>query len=256
MNRAAIIALLVMAFNISLGQNLTFYGVLPAINHTGSISPKLQYNLYLTTTYDAFDETIQGTFYPANDMQVYIQPSLIYVLSPRINFAGSYTFQRNNPFNQFAINEHRLWQQVAFAFPWRLGMLTNRLRLEERWIENRGITRRRMHYNLSTRLRCQLGLFIPLKGKTVDPHEFYLSAYNDSYFSLTGPRNAFYSENWSYLGTGYDTGKIGRFELGYLFQSLVRNRQQDMRYLNLAQLTWITNIRFPKKQNLNDKSKS
>ena len=89
---------------------------------------------------------------------------------------------------------------------------------------------------------------MPFQGRTLDIHEFYFNTYNEFYFSLTGAKNATYSENWTYSGCGYDLGKMGRLELGYLFQFAVRNKAQDLRFLNLAQIMWITNFNFLKKK--------
>jgi len=244
MKKTSLIIGLLLVCNIAFSQDLTFYGFLPAFNQTGRISKKFNYNLFVSTTIDAFDEKINGVEYPATDLQFYLQPSIIYVYSPNLNFAGSYTYQRNNPFNGNFVNEHRLWQQVIFSLPISSGRLTNRFRFEERFIENR-VTG---EYPLSTRARYQVGFNIPLQGRTLDKHEFYFDTYNEFYFSLTGAKNATYSENWTYAGCGYDLGKMGRLELGYLFQVVVRNAQQDLRFLNLAQVMWITNFNFTKKK--------
>jgi hypothetical protein len=232
----------VLLSQYTFSQNLTFYGLLPAINQTGRISKKWNYNFFVSTTIDAFDEKIKGVEYPATDLQLYVQPSIIYVHSPNLNFAGSYTYQRNNPFNGNFVNEHRLWQQVIFSLPVSKGRLTHRFRFEERFIENR-VTE---EYPLSTRARYQIGFNMPLQGRTLEKNEFYFNTYNEFYFSLTGAKNATYSENWTYAGCGYDLGKMGRLELGYLFQVAVRNQQQNLRFLNLAQVMWITNFNFAK----------
>lgn len=245
MKKTALIIVLIFVCNIGFSQNLTFYGLLPAINQTGRISEKVNYNLFISTTIDAFDEKINSVEYPATDLQFYLQPSIIYVHSPNLNFTGSYTYQRNNPFNGNFVNEHRLWQQVIFSLPISSGRLTNRFRFEERFIENK-VTG---EYPFSTRARYQVGFNIPLQGRTLDKHEFYFNTYNEFYFSLTGAKNATYSENWTYTGCGYDLGKMGRLELGYLFQVAVRNAQQDLRFLNLAQVMWITNFNFKKRSN-------
>jgi hypothetical protein len=232
----------VLLSQYTFSQNLTFYGLLPAINQTGRISKKWNYNFFVSTTIDAFDEKIKGVEYPATDLQLYIQPSIIYVHSPNLNFAGSYTYQRNNPFNGNFVNEHRLWQQVIFSLPVSKGRLTHRFRFEERFIENRATN----EYPLSTRARYQIGFNMPLQGRTLEKNEFYFNTYNEFYFSLTGAKNATYSENWTYAGFGYDMGKIGRLELGYLFQTLVRNQAQDLRFFNLTQIMWVTNFNFAK----------
>jgi hypothetical protein len=224
-------------------QDLAFYGFLPAINLTGSFGGKINVNLFSSTTIDAVNERIGGIEYPATDFQFYLQPSVIYVHSPQLNFAASYTYQRNNPFQDNFVNEHRLWQQVIYAMPLGAGKLNQRLRLEERFIENRVTSK----YPYFTRARYQIGYNQPLQGRTLEAHEFYLNTYNEFYFSLTGAKNATYSDNWTYGGVGYDLGNLGRFEVGYLFQTAVRNAQKDLRFLNLAQVMWVKNFSLKKK---------
>jgi len=224
-------------------QNLSFYGLLPAISQTGRISKKIDYNFFASTTIDAFKSLQHDVNYPAKDFQLYIQPSVIYKFSPNVNIAVSYTYQRNNPLTDDYSNEHRLWQQCIVGHTFSKVRMTNRFRFEERFIQNRTTG----DYPLSTRLRYQMGFNMPLQGKTLDEKEFYLNTYNEFYFSLTGTKNATYSENWTYAGIGYSYSKSSRIELGYLLQISARNKQQDLRILNLAQITWITNFNFKKK---------
>lgn len=235
--------LLVFCQTIAFSQNLTFYGVLPVINQTGRISQKFNYNFFASTTFDAFKSLQNNTNYPAKDLQLYIQPSIIYIASPNLNFAVSYTYQRNNPITPDFTNEHRIWQQLIYSWPLASGRLTNRFRFEERFIQ----TKNTAPHTFATRARYQLGFIMPLQGKTLDEKEFYLNTYNEFYFSLTGTKNATFSENWSYLGIGYNMGKMGRLELGYLSQVFVRDLNKDLRFLELTQLMWVTNFNFEKK---------
>jgi len=239
-----ILFLLFFSQTFVFSQNLTFYGVLPVINQTGRISQKFNYNLFVSTTIDAFKSLQKNTNYPAKDLQLYLQPSIIYLASPSLNFAASYTYQRNNPITPDFTNEHRLWQQMIYSFPVGTGRLTNRFRLEERFIQSKNTA----PHTLATRARYQLGLNMPLQGKTLDEKEFYLNTYNEFYFSLTGTKNATFSENWSYLGIGYNLGKMGRIELGYLSQVYVRNLAKDLRFLEMTQIMWSTNFNFTKKK--------
>jgi hypothetical protein len=224
--------------NIGNSQDLNFKGALFAISQTGKIKNNWNYNVFVSTTEDAFPQTVNKTYYPTADLQLYIQPSIIYTINSRINVSASYTYQRNNPFRSIYSNENRLWQQVIYAHVFGKHKLTHRLRYEERFIQNRTTNT----YPLATRLRYQLGYSMPLQGKTLDIHEFYLNTYNECYFSLTGSKNATYSENWTYAGAGYNLGKYGKIELGYLLQFFVRNPQKDLRILNLAQVMWVTNF--------------
>ncbi len=224
-------------------QNLTYNGILPAISQTGRISNKMDYNFFASTTVDAFKSMQHNVNYPAKDFQLYIQPSIIYKFSPDVNVSVSYTYQRNNPLTDDYSNEHRIWQQCIVAKSFSKVRMTNRFRFEERFIQNRATN----DYPLSTRLRYQMGFNMPLQGKTLDTKEFYMNAYNEFYFSLTGAKNATYSENWTYAGVGFTYSKSSRIELGYLLQMAVRNTQKDLRILNLAQITWITNFNFKKR---------
>ena len=225
-------------------QNLSFYGFLPAISQTGRISKKVDYNFFASTTIDAFKSIQSNVEYPAKDFQLYIQPSIIYKFSPDFNVAASYTYQRNNPLTGDYSNEHRLWQQCIFSRSFKKTRMTNRFRLEERFIQNRKTS----DYPLSTRFRYQMGFNFPLQGKTLDVKEFYFNAYNEFYFSLTGAKNATYSENWTYSGVGYRVSNSTKVEMGYLLQIAARDKQQDLRFLNLMQVSLITNFNFKKKE--------
>lgn len=223
-------------------QNLSFSGILPAISQTGRISERFNYNIFISNTFDAYNKNINNVEYPATDLQFYFQPSIIYLHSPNINFASSITYQRNNPFNGNFVNEVRLWQQCIFSAPVLNGRLINRFRFEERFIQDKVTDR----FPFSTRARYQLGINFPLQGQKLDANEFYINAYNEFYISLSGAKNALFSENWTYGGVGYNFGKLGRFEMGFLYQVAVRNKQKDLRILNLIQLMWLTNIHFRK----------
>jgi hypothetical protein len=243
MKKISFLIFLLGLFGGLTAQNLTFYGFLPAVSQTGRISNRVDYNFFGSTTIDAFRSTIGGTEYPAKDLQLYIQPSVVYKFSPNFNTSCSYTYQRNNPLTADFGNEHRIWEQFIYAHSFSKYRFTNRVRFEQRFIENRT----NKTYPMSTRLRYQLGLNFPLQGKTLEKNEFYVNAYNEFYFSLTGNKNATYSENWTYVGIGYHLGKAGRLEIGYLLQMAVRDAKKDIRRLNLCQVSWITNFNVKRK---------
>lgn len=235
-----------LLFLLSLGelhaQDLNFYGLLPSWSQTGMISKKFDYNLFSSITYSAFNRNINEVEYPSKLLQVYIQPSVIYKFRSNINFTASVTwnYQRNNP-DAFYFREWRPWQQVIYTHnPLKSKLkVTHRVRLEERFIKNPGVEFRKF-----LRTRYQIGITAPLQGKTLDPGEFYFNAYNEWYFSLSKPRNAFYSENWTYIGIGLHLGTMGRVEVGPLYQTAVRNALKDRRNLLLLQVMWVTNFNF------------
>ncbi|GAB2603024.1 DUF2490 domain-containing protein [Spirosoma areae] len=241
--------LIVLLLNsaLSFSQDWVFYGFLPAISQSGNLSKKLQYNLYVSATVDAFKQTVRDKEYPATALQYYVQPSLSYKITPNVQVGAGYAYVKHNLFG-LHVNENRLWAQaVATHDVPMLGRtkLSHRLRYEERYPLNMKTNQ----WSYATLFRYQIGVNLPLYDPKLKTKGFYASASNEFFLCLTGARNspissknAFYGENWLYGGLGYNTGKFGKIEVGYLYQNLIRNPQQDHRYLHLLQATWAANF--------------
>ncbi|MDB5273567.1 MAG: hypothetical protein JWO58_1934 [Chitinophagaceae bacterium] len=230
-------------YHLLQAQNLEFYGIIPMLSQTGRITNRVNYNFFISETFNLTNRVIDGISYPAKPLQLNIQPSVIYTYSPDFNMTGGFTYnyQRSNPDVPY-FKEWRTWEQVVYGHRIAHGRMTHRLRYEQRFIKNENTGERPM----TTRLRYQLGFNIPLEGKTLDAGEWYFNCYDEPYFTLTVPpgttRNALYSENWLYAGIGYQTKKMGRMEVGPLLQFNVRDIEQDLRNLYLLQMAWITNF--------------
>ena len=219
-------------------ESQQFYGLRPQINITKEVSDRWDINVF-TSTHPILTDNINGRTRFPTDIQYYFQTSPIYKYSPNLNFVFlGYIYQRTNPFSENFGNENRIFQQVVYGRDTIFGRLTQRMRFEERFIHNTALDTT----PLSTRLRYQISLLIQLKGKELDNGEFYFNAYNEFYFSLTGARNAFYSENWSYAGIGYQTRQYGRIEVGPLIQRSIINQQHGVRYIDLLQFNWSYNF--------------
>ena len=251
MKKTVVILILIISSTWLYAQDLTFYGFIPSYSQTGLISKKIDYNFFASVTNSAFPMKYGNVEYPAKLLQTYIQPSIIYKFRPNLNFAASitYNYQRSNPVAAY-FNEWRPWEQVVFShalFKGK-GRLSHRVRFEERFIKNINDV-----YRLTTRLRYQIGYMLPLQGRTLDAKEFYFNTYYEIYFSLSNPkarpRNALHSEDWIYAGIGYNTGNMGRIEIGPLYQSNVRDPKKERRNLALLQVLWVTNFNFSQKKN-------
>jgi hypothetical protein len=207
-------------------------GALAFLSQTGHLAEPLDYNLYLSSTYNFTNVTFQGRNIPARDTQLYVQPSLSYRYSPHLNFGLGYAYQKNNPLSEDFVNENRIWQQVLVSHSADRATVTHRFRYEERFIHDRATGTD----PVSTRVRYQVAGTVPLQGSTIDPGEFYVTGYNEFYFSLTGARNASYSENWTYLGIGYLIPGVGKVELGPMYQTAVINKDGDRRNFLVTQI--------------------
>lgn len=217
-------------------QNLVFFGTLPAFSSTFRFSEQWEVGFFCSTTIDAIPMKVNEVLYPAKDLQLYIQPSVLYRINPDWSIAASYTYQRNNPITDDYSNEHRFWEQVAFAHSVETLRFGHRLRIEERFIENRQTEL----YPFSLRLRYQLSATAPFASNSA----WYWTAFNEWYASVVGARNADYSENWTFAGVGCNVTPTTRLEAGYLLQFFVRDAAKDIRMLNLLQVVLATNISF------------
>ena len=237
MRTLALVIFLIFSSAI-LAETQQLYGFRPQISLTKVVSDRWDINVFSSNNSNLNDKTYGRTQFPA-DIQQYFQISPIYKYSPDINFVFlGYIYQRTNPFSDDFVNENWLFQQVIYGTDTLFGQLTHRVRLEERFIHNQTTGQT----PFSTRLRYQVALLIPLQGSELDNGVFYFNTYNEFYFNLTGARNAFYSENWSYAGIGYQTVEYGRVEVGPLIQRSVINKQHDIRYIDLLQLNWSYNF--------------
>lgn len=205
LNQKNLFIILFIFSNPILAETQFFYGFRPQISITKNISDRWDWNVFTSDNTNLTDKTYGKTHFPEN-IQYYFQTGPIYKYSPDLNFVFlGYIYQRTNPVSNDFVNENRLFQQVIYGADSMFGRLTHRGRFEERFIQNRvtGQT------PFSTRLRYQVALLVPLQGSELESGEFYFNVYNEFYFSLTGARNALYSENWSYAGIGYKTVQYG-----------------------------------------------
>ncbi|MCY7351699.1 MAG: hypothetical protein LH606_13695, partial [Cytophagaceae bacterium] len=64
-----LLLLIGLSSQYAFAQNLQFFGFFPAYSQTGPISKRLNYNLFLSSTIDALDQTVDGVAYPATTLQ-------------------------------------------------------------------------------------------------------------------------------------------------------------------------------------------
>lgn len=227
-------------------QDLHLRGIATNYSQTGRITPKLSYNLHILSVVNTSTLKIGDKTFPSGHAHFIPHLLLNYKLTDKWNVGGGYAFGRHDIFG-LRENENRIVLQTAYNY--KFGKLTT---------NNRGRFEWRSPLNLQTNVRSdasifryQLGLNYPLYDTKKYKRGFYALASNEVFLYLKGATNGpvssknglLLSENWSNIGLGYTTGKH-RIEVGYGFQSLVRNKKQDMRFLNLLQLSFTTTINW------------
>lgn len=230
--------LLCFTFLNAQGQNVHLLGIMPTISGTLPLSKKLDFNLYTFCVTNTFKASVGGVEYPAQGRLLLIQPSLVYKFNPKWSVAASYAYLSPNPFTPKHGNIFCPWQQVTYSSTLGGGKMWHRLREEELIIQQD----RSKYWPISTRLRYQIGYSMPLKGNTLEPREFYLNAYHESFFNTSGSYIKPFSENWNYIGIGYVMPNKAKIELGYMGMSKMRNKQLDLMAYQSIQVSYLFNF--------------
>lgn len=218
-------------------QNINHIGLFPTIDHSGTISKRLDYSLYYFGGLNLINDKVNGVEEPANFFVFYSEQALTYNLTPYLSFTGSYVYERQHPTESNYRNENRFYLQTAYKYNLNRTTLKHRLRFDCRYIEGRTTGKA----PFTSRIRYQFGVTTPLR-KTAD--DIYFSAYNEFFFNTYKSAVAIYGENWAYAGIGLKTKRAGNFEAGPLYIFWVNNHKNDLTNFYYLQLTWITHIDF------------
>lgn len=129
-----------------------------------------------------------------------------------------------NSDNKTSVNEHRIYQQFITKQKLNRVNLQHRYRFEQRFLQN----------DFKLRFRYLLGINVPLNNAEIIDKTLYFSAYNEIFINT---RNSIFDRNRLYFGMGFNLNKSLKFEIGYLNQFLVDNKNRD-------QLNIITSYNF------------
>ena len=152
---------------------------------------------------------------------------LVRTLSPRVKVSGGYTYFQSHRYGQYAevagqaVPENRIYEDISLADKLgRLG-LSQRIRLEQRWLGARGPggTGPVQKWEYQNRIRYQLSAEFPLQGPTIDNSEWYLTAFDELFigFGQNVGDNVF-NQNRLSGGLGYQFTDRAKLELNYLYQ--------------------------------------
>jgi len=219
----------------ALAQNTTIAGLFPTIDHSGELSNRFSYNSYLFGAIKPYSST-EGS---ARTLYLYAENGLSYKITDKLSFTNSYVYERQQPFENNARNEHRLFQQLTLKLPVKKFSLKQRLRFDERFIQNS----QNNSFDFSHRLRYLLG----------GTYEFndtgYLMTYMEFFFNTTKGAKFKYNENWSALQIGYNINKNNAIEFGYLFVGWINDSQNNWFNQHYLQTTWVSKLNFNKHKN-------
>lgn len=224
-----VVALLMVYFSVS-AQNISIGGIFPTIDHSGKLSERWSYNSYLFGAIKPYSSS-EGH---ARPLYFYGEFGLSYLLINNLWFTGSYVYERQEPFETIARNEHRLFQQLTYTLPLNRFNIKQRLRFDERFIENLSTDQ----FEFSHRIRYLIGATYDLSD------EFYLMSYTEFFFNTTSGAHFQFNENWSAFQLGYKISERSSIEFGYLYVGWIYNNQNDWFNQYYLQATWVSTLDF------------
>ena len=215
-------------------QNINYYGWFPTIDLSGKLTNRFSYNLYL---FDAIK------FYSNNNNQdkaksfyLYGEAGLSYNLSSKLSFTAAYVHERQNPFLTNFRSENRFFQQATLKLPIGKAELKQRLRFDERFIQNRSTG----ETPFTHRLRYLIGIKRPIVAE-----KLYFMAYSEAFFNTS---NSFqFNENWSAMQLGVHLNRKNSLEMGLLYVGWINNAANDWLHQYYLQTTWVLQLDFSKK---------
>lgn len=224
--RYLILFITIMVFGNTHSQNITYLGIFPTIDHSGTLADNWSYNSYnfAAINLNASNDDRARLFY------VYTENGIHYQWNDW-TFSNAYVYERQEVFADYARNEHRIFQQITYKKPlkdtWELKF---RLRFDERFIQN--VATR--EFNFSHRLRILIG------AKYSFNDSWYTFAYTETFFNTSSQFQ--YNENWSALQMGYNFNERNSLEFGYLYVGWIYNAQNNWLHQNYLQLTWVNKL--------------
>jgi hypothetical protein len=164
------------------------------------------------------------------NMQHMVRAGLSYDITPHLSIVPiGYSFIYNYKYGKqpagFVNHEQRLWQQVFYTHKIKNIPMNHRLRLEERWIQERNATSESNDYSdFQWRMRYRILANIPLSKKTIEPKVWYLSVW-DEFFWSWGETVTFHeiNQNRIFIGPGYQLTKNTQIQAGFFTQMLIKS---------------------------------
>jgi Protein of unknown function (DUF2490) len=171
----------------------------------------------------------------SNKMQWMPRVGITRILSPQATVTAGYAFIETYPYGEFAAKsafpENRIWEQLQLKhqvsnFEW-----VSRFRLEQRYVQSPvlevgfgGSFYTPGPAIFTNRFRLLNRFSMPFKGKTITDNAFYLTAFDEFMinFGENVQKNIF-DQNRLFFGIGYKFPKLGRLEVGYMEQTIIKS---------------------------------
>jgi hypothetical protein len=167
----------------------------------------------------------------ANPQQLLLRTGINYHFNPQAFATLGYCFVETYPYGEFAAKstfpEHRIWEQLQLKNQLNRFEWVSRFRLEQRFVQSpvkTGDTYVLGDAIYSNRFRLLNRFSVPFKGKSIVDKSLYASIYDEFFINFGKNVGANYlDQNRAYAAIGYKIPKVGKLELGYLYQAIFKS---------------------------------
>ena len=135
MKTKLVIILSILSANVN-AQNINYGGIFPTIDQSIKYSEKWSSYAYLFSAIKPYNSKELGQTDKARVLSAYAELGVNYQINSKLSATASYVYQRSEPFETYYTNENRLFQQLTLKLPFNHFELKQRLRYDERFIQN------------------------------------------------------------------------------------------------------------------------
>lgn len=163
--------------------------------------------------------------------QLLLRTGVNYHINDNAFVTAGYCFVETYMYGKFASKsdfpENRFWQQIQLKNQTGKVEIINRYRLEQRFIHLPVL--KKDGYSpadkatYQNRIRLMTRVSVPFKGRNIIDKSFYLSVYDEVFLNFGKQVQLNYiDQNRAYIALGYKIPKLGRLEMGYMNQLIVK----------------------------------
>jgi Protein of unknown function (DUF2490) len=193
-------------------------------------------------------------------LQLLPRVGLNYHISSQAFVTAGYAFIQTYPYGAFGSKidfpENRIWQQLQLknqvgSFEW-----ISRFRLEQRFVQSPvtvvgtfGTDNILGNAVFTNRFRLLNRFSIPFKGKTIVNHSFYATIFDELMINFgENVKTNIFDQNRIFIGIGYKFPQLGRLEVGFLEQTIIRSDGIKVENNHTFSISLMNNLDFMKKK--------
>lgn len=175
--------------------------------------------------------------------QTLVRVAGVYYFNNNVSFSVGISYFRSNPLEGFAVPEIRPHQRLFVNSVKGKFSISQRYRLEERFIRKSLQDSLLEGYRYNYRFGYQLNVQFPIKGKTIEPRKLFVNIYDEIFVNF-GKQIVYnqFDQNRIFIGMGYQFTKNANMIIGYQYIWQQTSSGNKFNAIDCARVTFSYNI--------------